>query len=286
MMDQFVRLHQPDKMRLASAQEDPVRATEYGVVTMSYGPSRYHFQAADLARSLRLHSPSLPLAVATDRPDDQLFASLFDYVVPLPLDTPSDCRAKLDLDRLSPFERTLYLDSDSLAFRDVGFVLERHRNRDVVVLGRDITGGRWYGDVRALRRLAGSPSIPQFNGGVIYFADTTATRAVFERARELADRYDELGLARFNGGVSDEPVLAVALAEHGIVADPTDADTSVSLLGLQGEPDLDIDEGRSSFVKTGRRVAPAVVHFAAQYAEADSLEGRYYREARAALRRR
>lgn len=254
-----------------------------GVTVMAYGADRHHAQAADLARSLRLHSPSVPLAVVTDQPADPLLGSLFDHVVPLPPNLPADGRAKLDLDLHSPFERTLYLDSDSLAFRDVCFVLERYRGRDVVVLGRQITAGRWYGDVPAMCRRAGSSSIPQFNGGVLYFADTDVTRAVFEEARELADQYDELGLDRFNGGIADEPLLAVALARHGLTADPRDGDTSVSLLGLQGEPDLDIAGGRATFVKNGRHVAPAVVHFAAQYAEPDAPEGRYYQAARAAL---
>ncbi|MDN5747147.1 MAG: hypothetical protein L0H64_01230 [Pseudonocardia sp.] len=260
------------------------RTAGYGVTVMTYGAARYHAQAADLTRSLRLHSPSLALAVVTDRPTDPLLDTLFDHVVPLPPGVPADGRAKLDLDLHSPFERTLYLDSDSLVFRDVSFVLERYRGREIVVLGRQISEGHWYGDVPALCRLAGSSSIPQFNGGVLYFADTPVTRAVFGFARELASRYGELGLDRFNGGIADEPLLAVALARHGIMADPRDGDTSVSLLGLQGEPELDVAGGHASFVKNGRHVAPAVVHFAAQYAEPDAPEGRYYRTARAALR--
>lgn len=262
------------------------KTAEAGVVVMAHGAPRFHAQAGDLARTLRLRSPSLPLAVITDRPAEPQLRELFDHVVPLPPDTPPDCRAKLDLDRHSPFERSLYLDSDSLAFRDVGFVLERHRGHDVVVLGREISDGHWYGDVPALCRLAGTTSIPQFNGGVLYFADTEVTRAVFARARGLADRYDELDLARFNGGIAEEPLLAVALAAHGIRADPRDGDTSVSLLGLQGEPDLDITAGRAAFVKNGRHLSPAVVHFAAQFAEPDSPEGRHYRTARAAQRQR
>jgi len=259
------------------------KIAEEGVVVMAYGADRFHAQAADLARSLRRHSPSLPRAVVTDRTRDPALGSLFDHVVLLAAGTPPDCRAKLDVDLYSPFRRTLYLDSDGIAFRDVRFVLDRHEGRDVVVLGRQIEHGRWYGDVATLCRLAGSPSIPQFNGGVLYFADTDLAHAVFRHARELAGRYEELGLDRFNGGIADEPLLAVALAAHGIAADPREGDTSVSLLGLQGEPDLDVAAGRASFVKNGRHVAPAVVHFAAEYAEPDSPEGRYYRAARAAL---
>lgn len=254
-----------------------------GVVVMAYGEQRFRAQAVDLARSLRLHCPTVACAVVTDRPEDRAFQEVFDHVVALPPDTPLDCRPKLDLDRRTPFRRTLYLDSDSLVFRDIRFVLDRNRGRDVVVLGRQVRDGRWYGDVRAMCRLAGAGSIPQFNGGVLYLADTPVTSGVFRRARGLAERYGELGLDTFNGGVADEPLLAMALAEQGIIADPRDADTSMTLLGLQGEPLLDMSAGRAEFVKNGRTVAPAVVHFAAEYSETDSSEGRYYRRLRACL---
>lgn len=265
----------------------PVRtvpaSVEAGIAVMAYGAGRFHRQAAALARSLRLHSPGQVLALITDRPEEFRPGTLFDHVVPLLGAATSDCRPKLDLDLCTPFRRTLYLDSDSLAFRDLGFVLDRHRGRDVVVLGRPVSAGHWYLDVPELCRLAGARSVPQFNGGVFYFEDTVVAHAVFGRARELAERYGELGFARFGGGVADEPLLAVALAEAGIGPDPRDADTSVSLLGLQGWPELDIRSGRASFVKNGRSVRPAVVHFAGPYAEDAAPEGVHYREALAAL---
>ncbi len=266
------------------AVDGPEALEESGIVVLAHGAARFHDQAADLARSLRLHSPGQQVALLTDRPDEFRRGTLFDHVVLLPGAASSDCRAKLDLNLYTPFRRTLYLDSDSLAFRDLGFVFHRHRGRDVVVLGRPIREGHWYGDVRSLCRLARALSIPQFNGGVIYLEDTAVAHAVFRRARELVEHYDELSLDRFCGGVADEPLLALALAERGIDPDPRDADTSVSLLGLQGRPELDVVSGRASFVKNGRAVSPAVVHFAGEYAEPASPEGVHYKKARAVLK--
>jgi hypothetical protein len=260
-------------------------AVDHGVVLMAYGSDRFHAQAGDLARSLRWHSPETARAVLTDQPERPSFHELFDHVIALPKDGATDCRPKLDLDLYTPFRRTLYLDSDGLVFRNLEFIFDRHAARDVVVLGRHISEGRWYGDVVAMCELAGAPSIPRFNGGVLYFARTRLAHSVFGRARELADSYTEMGFDTFNDGVADEPLLAISLAQYGIVADPRDADTSVSLLGLQGEPCLDIGTGRAEFVKNGRCVRPAVVHFAGEYSEHDSAEGEYYRVARHHLRR-
>lgn len=89
-----------------------------GVLTLAYGSTRYHEQAGDLALSLRRHSPRLPLALATDRPEHPA-TRRFDQVVPLTGRVTGDCGQKLLLDRYTPFAHTLYLDSDSLAVRAV-----------------------------------------------------------------------------------------------------------------------------------------------------------------------
>ena len=50
--------------------------TARGVITLCYGPPRYRDQALALARSIRLRSSGVSLAVVTDRPAGE-FAGLF-----------------------------------------------------------------------------------------------------------------------------------------------------------------------------------------------------------------
>jgi hypothetical protein len=242
---------------------------------MAYGARRFLRQAWHLVLSLRRHSPEIPVALITDRTDDRL-ASVADLVIPFDGATPRDCRPKLDLDIYSPFVHTLYLDADSLVVRDIRPLFDRFRNHEFVVLGRQTSDGYWYGDVAGMCALAGSDSVPKFNGGILYFARSARTTAIFAATRELASQYEELGYDTFNGGVADEPLLAIALARHGIEAQPLE-DSSVTPLGITSPLKINILAGFATFAKKHRQVRPAVVHFAADFSAPWRLTGAYYR---------
>lgn len=233
-------------------------AGQAGITLMAYGRRQFLWQARHLALSLRLWSPQLPLALVTDRPTHPT-GELFDVVVPMRGRQPSDCGPKLDLDRYTPFEQTLYLDSDGLAVRDLQFILDRYADREFAVMGSNIDSGHWYGDVQSMCRLAGQPTIPKFSGGFMYFTKTDRTHAVFAAARGLAERYDQLAFDTFNRGIADEPLLSIALSSRGFDAIPTMPDTSISLLGVDGTPDIDVVAGHAAFTKNGRSMHPAVV---------------------------
>jgi len=87
----------------------------------------------------------------------------------------------------------------------------------------------------------------------------------------------ELGFDHFNRGIADEPLLSIALARHGIDALPTMPDASVSLIGLTSRPTIDVVGGLAIFSKNHRPMAPAIVHFAADYSSSWRLSGAIYR---------
>jgi hypothetical protein len=246
-----------------------------GVVVMAYGARRFLRQAWHFVLSLRCHSPEIPVALVTDRTDDRL-ASVADLVIPFDGAAPRDCRPKLDLDTYSPFAHTLYLDADSLVVRDVRPLFDRFRDHEFVVLGRQASDGYWYGDVAGMCDLAGSDSLPKVNGGILYFARSARTTAIFATARELASQYEELGYDTFNGGVADEPLLAIALARHGIEAQPLE-DSSVTPLGITSPLKINVLAGSASFAKKHRQMRPTVVHFAADFSARFRVSGSYYR---------
>ncbi|MEI6669940.1 MAG: hypothetical protein WCP29_17460 [Acidobacteriota bacterium] len=97
---------------------------DQGTITLAYGLPKYIEMAKTLARSLRLHSPGIRRAIATDRLDDKSLLELFDSVVPLRKEYGSNVRQKLHLDRYSPFTRTVFIDCDSIAVRDIQFIFE------------------------------------------------------------------------------------------------------------------------------------------------------------------
>jgi hypothetical protein len=253
-----------------------------GILVMAYGKRLYQHQAVDLAVSLRLRNPQIPLALVTEWPHHRT-SRLFDHVIGLDGPRRHDCRPKLDMDLLTPFRRTLYIDSDGLAVRDVDFLFDRFAAREFVVHGSNISTGQWYGNVHMMCQLAGSLTVPKFNSGFMYFQDSTVTAGVFRTARKLTETYEQRGFDRFNGGIADEPLLSIGLARHGVRAVPTMPDASASLIGTLEPPEMDVLSGRATFLKYGRRMEPAIVHFAADHSSAWRREGATYRRQRRTL---
>jgi hypothetical protein len=85
-----------------------------GVITLAYGHARFAEQARSLALSLKLHAPHLRRALVTDSTDPEVL-SLFTEVIPLRRDWGAGVRQKFFLDRYSPYDETLFIDSDCLA---------------------------------------------------------------------------------------------------------------------------------------------------------------------------
>lgn len=254
-----------------------------GIVVMAYGTRRYLHQARSLAQSLSRNSPGIHRTLVTDRPWAAA-TTFYDLVIPIEGASRTDCRPKLDLDQYTPYRHTLYLDADSLAVRSLLPLFTRLADHEFVVIGKNITSGHWYGDVDAMRHLAGSASLPQFNSGLISFLDTDRTHRIFSHARELAENYGALALHPFNGGIADEPLLAIALAGEGLRAHDLTHEVMASLLGVTGPITLDTLAGVCKFEKRGRPVAPAVIHFAADYGSCRPVLGAHYRRERLKLR--
>jgi len=72
-------------------------------------------EAERSAASVRLYMPELPIAIFVDCPVEQ---ALFDQVLPMPADLPMK-RQKMNALRSTPFQRTLYLDTDTLLLAPV-----------------------------------------------------------------------------------------------------------------------------------------------------------------------
>jgi len=251
------------------------------ILTLALGRRFYLDLAIALARSfLRFHSPrELAFRIVTDRDE------------PLPPDL-AGCEVlrvepgrfgtgfgpKLHLDQLAPEGRVLFLDSDILIYEPLDRLLAVLAGKTVAVVGSPISQGEWFGDVAAYCRRLGVPAIPKFNGGLYYFENGPAAAAVFARARELALRYDELGLVRLRGHPNDELVIAGAMALHGLSPLPDDGSWMGDPLASPGPIDLDVLRGHRVLVNPPPpsplhrewnpfpRQSPALVHFLGEHA--------------------
>jgi hypothetical protein len=241
---------------------DPPRLGGHGIVTLAHGSSRFLKMARLLGESLRWHAPRVPRAVVTDAADRDL-ARAYDLCVPLNPAFGRGMLQKLHLDEYTPFDETLYIDSDSIAVGPVDLIWPLFAGVPVGVVGGPMRDGYWFGDIAAIRaRLGVVDAIPRFNGGLIYLERSPAASAVFATARDLMSRYEQLGFTPLrSGGPNDEPVLAFALALHGVPGVDDGGLSSRTPIGIRGPLRLDVLRGGCRFNKQGVVVEPALVHF-------------------------
>jgi hypothetical protein len=268
--------------RQATAGVDPshARTASRGILVTAYGTRRYRDFAVTLAKSLDLYSPDIPRAVVTDGEDPRL-ARFYQHLIPFRPERGPGFFQKLWLLEYSPFERTLYLDSDALVVRDLDPLWEMFQGHAFAAVGeRYRSEGYWCGDIAERCRRFGVPSVPTFNGGLFYFEKGPAAQGFFSDARAIAERYDEHGFDRVvNDSISDEAIFSLLIARggEGAMVDD-DARSMRTPLGGDGRMRIDVLRGIGRFVKNDRVVEPAVVHFCGPHAS-----GFYYRRERAKL---
>jgi hypothetical protein len=236
--------------------------TDVGVLTLAYGRPTFVEQAKSLARSIRHRSTDVSLAVATDF-EPTAFDGLFDIVIPWRFDRWPGVASKLELHDITPFETTLFIDSDCLCIRSIEPVIDYFAGQDFAVYGGNLAEFSWGDRSGAQRAFVDAASYPSFNGGLYYFRRSPQAAEVFARAQHFFAHYDALGLRRPHGRMNDEPLISLAMASLGLRA--TDRPDLVVMVAPEPPAfaiDLDLLGGRCALVRRGEIVEPEIVHFA------------------------
>jgi len=240
---------------------------ERGILTIAYGAPKYLRMARAMALSIRHYQTEEKLAVVTDAPE--YFEGLYDRIIPVELGYGSGVVQKLYLDRYSPFDETLFIDSDCLLYGPTDalwsfFGSDKNfgvRSVEELTHGDSCQG---VGDFDRYLDYFGVEQIPNIKGGVYYFDNSEAAAKVFNTARDVLERRDEAGLMAFkNAPVADEVVFATALTLCGIDPLPHSHSSSPvnTFLGRTDPVDLNVLEGKSSYIKRGTFTEPVVVHY-------------------------
>jgi len=242
-----------------------------GVITLAYGPSRFVEQARSLAHSLHLHAPHLSRTLVTDSQDPAVL-KLFNKVIAYRPEFGSGVRQKVYLDHYSPYEETLFIDSDCLVLGNLDSFWAAFAGQSFGVPGyRYLTRGEQdpYLDVDHALNTLNVLKLPKFNGGTYYFTRSAQTTDFFNSARNFLDNFSSLRLSEFRrNGPADEAIYSLAMAVHDISLTSMGPGGMWTPCGYKGSLRLDALAGTCSFLKEGRMLSPEVVHFPGEYAYA------------------
>jgi hypothetical protein len=241
-----------------------------GIVTMAFGKQPYIEMAKWLAMSIKLNAPDLESAVLTDSTDPEL-AELYTHVIPHEPYMGSQMEPKFHLDRFTPFEESFYIDTDCLVLNNLDAMWAAFQGQYFGIPGwRYLTASDvdQAVDVPFVLDRYQLTSLPKFNGGCYYFRSGEETTRFFDTARDLFTRAAELRIGFFrDGGFSDEPLFALALALHGLKLTSLGVRGPWTPLQSRGAIHLDVFAQECSFLKEGITVYPDLVHFPGGYRE-------------------
>lgn len=243
-----------------------------GIITIGTGAQKYIDMAIYLAMSCRMHSPNIPLAVVTDSTDPAL-KKYFDIIIPADPAFPKGIAHKVYVADYTPFEETIFIDGDCLVVRDISMMFDWFKKSNVTAIGLQKSEGIFFGlDFNTLRERTGIPWIGAINGGTYYFKKNDTAKKVFDKAKELLTRYNEIGFAKLRGGYNEEGLMAVAMATYGELPYDDKGTGMRTPMGQSGQFRMDVLKGYCSFIKHGTLVSPAIMHFGG-----DCMETFFYR---------
>jgi len=232
-----------------------------GIITIATGPKKYIDMAIALGISMSLNSPDIPTAIITDS-DNPMLNKLFNIIIK-PLPGYSGFQLKTSLHELTPFDQTIFIDSDCLVMSDLNEIFKKCEGRDFIVVGDEIESGFWYTDIPSLLNKIRCASLPKFNSGFIYFEKNKKSKKIFQEANAAFKRKDYYNIESFKNSCPDEPCIAIGMAKAGVSA-YTDGERRFSYtpIGLIGKFHVDVFKGKAQWTtKNKGKVSPIIVHF-------------------------
>lgn len=218
------------------------------------------YKAYAMICSLRLHNATIPVAVVAKRDVLNRFDNLdIEAVEEDP--TLKGFAHKLILDQYSPYERTLFIDADMLWLCDPMEMIEVFKGMSYGARGKYIsdTVSAFGLDRKETCRKLNVESMVNIEGAGHAYFEKPECYAIFERAREILNNYDEVAPG---ARVADEDIIAIVMTEFGI--EPVNNKNIVGFY-LAAKPEtinLDITKGLCTYVDlVGDPVKPMVLHF-------------------------
>lgn len=196
-----------------------------GFITIATGRDKYYEMAKNLVLSYRLFCDNpCPFAILCDRENE--YTDAFDQVI-LFQPGPRPFFNKFELLKRSPFDETIFIDADCLAYADLNDFWDYFSSSD------DFSGCGTNYPIDSEKGLFQDGKIGQYNGrvhwkpdicgGLYFIRKGPACDALYDECQNIAKHYDEYVWPDFCAPYADETVLCLAMAVHGMhamAADP------------------------------------------------------------------
>lgn len=191
-----------------------------GFITIATGKELYYQLAKNLLLSYKLFCESpYPFAIMCDRENE--YTALFDDVVILenPLNAFWD---KFELLTRSPYDETIFIDADCLAYADLNAYWDYFAQAD------DFSGSGTNYPIDSQKGLFQKGELGIYNGrahwkpdicgGLYFIRKGEVCNALYQECQRICEHYDEFTWPDYCAPKADETVLCLAMAVHGLHA--------------------------------------------------------------------
>lgn len=247
------------------------------VLTIATGKKLYVDMAVNLARSFIWWNKNSDISfyIVTDQPN-YIAQDVLEFAKVIEIEAGAyglGFSSKLYLDKFAPSGQTLFIDSDCLIFGKLNTVFEKFTGKKVSVIGTSISKGEWFGNVEEIIARFNLPYLSKFNGGIYYIENGEVAAKVYDTARALEKKYDEIGFVRLRGRPNDEVIMSVAMQLHQMEPIADDATIMSDPQACPGKYEIDVIKGVINLQNPPTpdpkhqnwypfyRVSPLVLHF-------------------------
>lgn len=186
-----------------------------GFITIATGNEEYYCLARNLLHSYHYFCKQpLPFAILCDR--ENKYADEFDDVILFENGASNSYLDKLSLGKYLPYDTTIFIDADCLAYGDLNRLFDYFKDADdFSCFGRvlpleDKTGWFEYYNLGSLKEKVSY--VVGLHGGIYYMRKGEICRRVFDSANKFVPDYSKFKFKGKFDTPGDEPLVALSMA--------------------------------------------------------------------------
>jgi len=195
-----------------------VFTSDYSVITFATGKTKYVKFALNCVRSV-LQFNKIRFYIVSDL-KFKIPVTLKKYIFIIdakPEHLDQGTGIKLYIDKYLQTQYTLFIDSDCLCYGSLQSAFDLFSVKNVSVAGNIVNAASWCGEEQAktIYEIFGITKLTRFNGGIYYVSKSGQSTKIFDKAREIALDYDQLGFKRiYQNWINEEIPISIAITLH------------------------------------------------------------------------